>query len=387
MPKGAMGGAMPDIPDYLKRLKGGFKAFLSPPPEGVVRLTVGEPGFDTPKNIADAATTALMAGDTHYTRGEGREELCTAWASHLRSRWKIPVEDDGIVITPGAKQALLYSFMVAVQEGDEVILLAPCWPTHAEQVELVGGVPVFVRCGAPTFHPRVDMIREAITEKTSAIVINTPNNPTGAVYTPQEMIAIVELAIKHDLWIISDEIYTELIWNDTEYIAPASVLGGFERTLTVTGPSKTHAMTGWRIGVFAAPTSVAKVVGRLQGNTCSHIPSFLMPAAELAAKDWSSVEMFRGEYIRRKELMLDLLQQIPSLSASEPEGAFYVMVDVRQTGMDAATFAKRAMDEALVQVIPLDSLPGGEGYIRLSYAADDDVIREGIGRLRSWLAQ
>ncbi len=387
MPKGAMGGAMPDIPDYLKRLKGGFKAFLSPPPEGVVRLTVGEPGFDTPKNIAGAATTALMAGDTHYTRGEGREELCTAWASHLRSRWKIPVEDDGIVITPGAKQALLYAFMVAVQEGDEVILLAPCWPTHAEQVELVGGVPVFVRCEAPTFHPRVDMIREAITEKTSAIVINTPNNPTGAVYTPQEMIAIVELAIKHDLWIISDEIYTELIWNDTEYIAPASVLGGFERTLTVTGPSKTHAMTGWRIGVFAAPTSVAKVVGRLQGNTCSHIPSFLMPAAELAAKDWSSVEMFRGEYIRRKELMLDLLQQIPSLSASEPEGAFYVMVDVRQTGMDAATFAKRAMDEALVQVIPLDSLPGGEGYIRLSYAADDDVIREGIGRLRSWLAQ
>ena len=387
MPKGAMGGAMPDIPDYLKRLKGGFKAFLSPPPEGVVRLTVGEPGFDTPKNITDAATTALMAGDTHYTRGEGREELCTAWASHLRSRWKIPVEDDGIVITPGAKQALLYAFMVAVQEGDEVILLAPCWPTHAEQVELVGGEPVFVRCEAPTFHPRVDMIREAITEKTSAIVINTPNNPTGAVYTPQEMIEIVELAIKHDLWIISDEIYTELIWNDTEYVAPASVLGGFERTLTVTGPSKTHAMTGWRIGVFAAPTSVAKVVGRLQGNTCSHIPSFLMPAAELAARDWSSVKMFRGEYIRRKELMLNLLQQIPSLSASEPEGAFYVMVDVRQTGMDATTFAKRAMDEALVQVIPLDSLPGGEGYIRLSYAADDDVIREGIGRLRSWLTQ
>ena len=187
--------------------------------------------------------------------------------------------------------------------------------------------------------------------------------------------------------IISDEIYTELIWNDTEYVAPASVLGGFERTLTVTGPSKTHAMTGWRIGVFAAPTSIAKVVGRLQGNTCSHIPSFLMPAAELAAKDWSSVEKFRDEYIRRRELMLTMLEQIPSLSASEPEGAFYVMVDVRQTGMDATTFAKRAMEEALVQVIPLDSLPGGDGYIRLSYAADDDVIREGIQRLQAWLAQ
>ena len=357
------------------------------PPEGVVRLTVGEPGFDTPKNISDAASVALAAGDTHYTRGEGREELCTAWASHLRSRWKIPVEDEGIIVTPGAKQALLYAFMVAVQENDEVILLAPCWPTHAEQVELVGGKPVFVRCEAPSFHPSINMIREAITENTSAIVINSPNNPTGAVYTPDEMIAIVQLAIEHDLWIISDEIYTELIWNDTEYVAPASVLGGFERTLTVTGPSKTHAMTGWRIGVFAAPTSIAKVVGRLQGNTCSHIPSFLMPAAELAAKDWSSVEKFREEYIHRRELMLTMLEQIPSLSASEPEGAFYVMVDVRQTGMDATTFAKRAMEEALVQVIPLDSLPGGEGYIRLSYAADDDVIREGIQRLQSWLAQ
>ena len=158
-----------------------IKAFLTPPPEGVVRLTVGEPGFDTPKNISEAASAALSAGDTHYTRGEGREELCTAWASHLRSRWKIPVEDEGIIVTPGAKQALLYAFMVAVQENDEVILLAPCWPTHAEQVELVGGKPVFVRCEAPSFHPSIDRIREAITEKTSTIVINSPNNPTGAV--------------------------------------------------------------------------------------------------------------------------------------------------------------------------------------------------------------
>ncbi|MEE2759629.1 MAG: aminotransferase class I/II-fold pyridoxal phosphate-dependent enzyme [Candidatus Thermoplasmatota archaeon] len=376
---------MPDIPDHLIRLKGGFKAFLSPPPDGVVRLTVGEPGFDTPKGISQAAIDALMAGDTHYTRGEGREGLCTAWASHLRSRWKIPVEDEGIVITPGAKQALLYAFMVAAQEDDEVILLAPCWPTHAEQVELVGAKPVFVHCEAPAFHPNVDQIRDAITDKTSAIVVNSPNNPTGAVYTPEEMIGIVELAIEFDLWIISDEIYTELVWNGTEHVPPAAVLGGFERTLTVTGPSKTHAMTGWRVGVFAAPTTVAKTVGRLQGNTCSHIPSFLMPAAELAAKDWSSVAEFREEYIRRRELMLELLEGVPSLTTSEPEGAFYVMVDVRETGMDATTFARRAMEEALVQVIPLDSLPGGEGYIRLSYASDDDVIREGIQRLKAWL--
>ena len=384
-PVGVMGGAMPNIPNHLKHLKGGFKAFLSPPPEGVVRLTVGEPGFDTPKNIVDAATAALSAGDTHYTRGEGREELCTAWASHLRSRWNIPVEDEGIVITPGAKQALLYAFMVAAKKNGEVILLAPCWPTHAEQVELVGAKPVFVHCEEGSFHPNMDLIREAITEKTCAIVVNSPNNPTGAVYTPEEIITIVELANEHDLWIISDEIYAELIWNGTQHVSPASVLGGFERTLTVTGPSKTHAMTGWRLGVFAASSKVAKIVGNIQGNTCSHIPSFLMLAAELAAKDWSAVAKFRDEYIHRRELMLELLEDIPTLSASVPEGAFYVMVDVRQTGMDATTFAERAMGEAAVQVIPLDSLPGGEGYIRLSYAADRDVIREGMSRLKNWL--
>ena len=380
-----MGGTMPDIPYHLSNLRGGFKAFLAPPPEGVVRLTVGEPAFDTPSAISDAAIKAIQEGDTHYTRGEGRESLCTAWASHLRNRWNIPVEDSGIVITPGAKQGLLYAMMVAAQPGDEVILMAPSWPTHVEQVELVGATPVLVRCEQPSFHPNLDDVAAAITSRTSVILINSPNNPTGAVYTPEEMQGLVDLAIKHDLWIISDEIYTELIWNDTAHISPAAIDGGFERTMTITGPSKTHAMTGWRVGVFAAPTSVAKVVGRLQGNTCSHIPSFLMPAAEEAAKNWAAVAEFRDDYIRRCSLMMDLLNGIPSLNASQPEGAFYVMVDVTATGMDSTTFAARAMDEAKVQVIPLESLPGGEGFIRLSYAAEDEVIQEGLKRLGDWL--
>ena len=386
IPSGILGDNLPNIPDYLVELKGGFKAFLSPPPDDVVRLTVGEPAFDTPKEISDAAISALRDGDTHYTRGEGSEDLCKAWASHLRSRWKIPVEDEGIVVTPGAKQALLYSVMVAAESGSEVILMAPSWPTHIEQVELVGATPVFVRCQGPSFHPSLEDIRSAITDRTSAIILNSPNNPTGAVYSPETIIGIVEIAKEHDLWIISDEIYAELIWSDTEHISPASVLGGFERTLTVTGPSKTHAMTGWRVGVLAAPTYVSKIVGRLQGNACSHIPSFLMPAAAAAAKDWSSVKVFSEHYTRRKALMMGLLDELPMLKASEPEGAFYVMVDVRETGMDAITFAQRALEEAKVQVIPLEGLLGGEGHVRLSYAADDDVICEGLRRLKAWLS-
>jgi len=380
-----MGGTMPDIPDHLVNLKGGFKAFLAPPPADVVRLTVGEPAFDTPGAISEAAISAIQAGDTHYTRGEGRESLCTAWASHLRNRWGIPVQDDGIVVTPGAKQALLYAIMVAAGPGDEVILMAPSWPTHVEQVELVGAKPVLIKCQKPSFHPNLQDVAAAITSRTSAILINSPNNPTGAVYTPEEMEGLVDLAIKHDLWIISDEIYTELIWNDTEHVAPAAIEGGFERTMTITGPSKTHAMTGWRVGIFAAPTPLAKVVGRLQGNTCSHIPAFVMPAAEVAAENWEAVAEFRDDYVRRRSLMMELLNGIPSLSASEPEGAFYIMVDVTATGMDGATFAARAMDEAKVQVIPLESLPGGEGFVRLSYAAEDDVIEEGLKRLSGWL--
>jgi len=376
---------MVEIPHRLQALAGGFKAFLSPPPADVVRLTVGEPGFDTPGPITDAAIAALKGGDTHYTRGEGRESLCAAWAKLLRERDGIPVDGDGIVITPGAKQALLYSFMIAIDERTEVILLAPAWPTYAEQIDMMGGKPVFVNCPAPHFHPDIDAVNAAVSERTCAIVICSPSNPTGAVYTRAEMEALTALAIEHDLWIISDEIYAPLIWNGGEHVAPAALPGGFERTMTITGPSKSHAMTGWRVGVLACPPEVASVVGRIQGNTCSHIASFVMPAAEVAASHWDALPAFREAYQARRERLHSAIKAMPMIEPSSPEGAFYLMVDVRPTGMDAVTFANRALTEAKVQVIPLDALPGGEGHIRLSYAADDVVIDEGIARLSAWL--
>jgi aspartate/methionine/tyrosine aminotransferase len=328
---------------------------------------------------------AVKSGDTHYTRGEGRESLCATWAEYLQHRWNIPVTGEGIVMTPGAKQALLYAMMVALDRDDEILLLDPAWPTYAEQAVLVGAKPISVPCIQPSFRPDMVALENAISHRTKALLINSPNNPTGAVYTPEEIQNMVDFAIRHDLWIISDEIYAELIWNGTPHISPASLPGGFERTLTVMGPSKTHAMTGWRVGVLAATNEVANLVGRIQGNTCSHIPSFIMPAAEVAAKEWDSVGEFRGDYIQKRKRMMDLIEQIPLLNAGEPEGAFYLMVDVRNTGMDAITFAARAMEEACVQVIPLEGIPGGEGYIRLSYAADDDVIEEGLKRLGEWL--
>lgn len=376
---------MPKVPEHLAGLRGGFKAFLAPPAADVMRLTVGEPAYDTPGPITEAAISALRAGDTHYTRGEGRESLCRAWASHLSARHGIPVDGDGIVVTPGAKQALLYAMMVAAGPGDEVLILAPAWPTHFEQVELVGATPVHVRCPAPDFHPDLAALEAAITPRTTAMVVCSPSNPTGAVYTPEEIYALVDLAIRHDLWIISDEIYAELIWNDTPHRSPAAVPGAFERTLTITGPTKTHAMTGWRVGILACSAELAGVVGRIQGNACSHIPAFVMPAAEVAAGEWTQVDAFKVDYRRKQARMLELLEGIPTLSAGASEGAFYLMVDVTETGMEATTFATRALEEARVQVIPLDALPAGEGHIRLSYAADDAVIEEGLRRLADWL--
>ena len=201
-----LGNLMPNIPNRFEAMRGGFKAFLAPPPEGVTRLTVGEPGFDTPENITSAMIAAVTAGDTHYTRGEGRENLCSAWATYLRERWNIPVENNGIVITPGAKQALLYSMMVALDRDDEILLLEPAWPTYAEQAILVGAKPISVPCFRSSFHPDMDALERAVSSRTRALLLNSPNNPTGAVYTPLEIQNIVDFAIRHDLWIISDEI-------------------------------------------------------------------------------------------------------------------------------------------------------------------------------------
>mgnify|MGYP001239635522 CR=1 FL=1 len=291
-----------------------------------------------------------------------------------------------ILLTTSCTHALeMSAILLSIRPGDEVLVPSFTFVSTVNAFVLRGAKIIFVDIRPDTMNIDETLIEDAITPKTRLLILNSPSNPTGAVYTPELIRGIVELAVEHDLWIISDEIYTELIWNESEHLAPASVDGGFERTLTVTGPSKTHAMTGWRVGILAAPTHVAKVVGRLQGNTCSHIPSFLMPAAEVAAMNWGAVAEFRDDYVRRRALMIGLIEAIPSISASDPEGAFYMMVDVRETGMDATTFATRAMDEALVQVIPLDSLPGGEGYIRLSYACEDHIIEEGLKRLANWL--
>lgn len=375
---------MPRTASRFEGLGVGFAPYLQPPPEGVVRWTVGEPGFPTPKPIIEAAKEQLEKGRTKYTRGQGSPELCDAVAKHLLKTSGIMTSGENVLITPGAKQALLYAYMITLNQGDEAILLSPSWASYEPMISLIGSVPVNVPVHRTDFHPDMEAIRSAITERTRTIMINSPCNPTGAVYSRAEIAEIVEIAVENDLWIISDEIYSRLIWNGVEHVSPATLDGGAERTIVISGWSKTWAMTGMRVGFLTGPSSVVKAALKCQANSASHIPTFMMEAARVALDCDDEVEEFSIAYRNRRNLMMGGLSDIPGLRIVDPEGAFYLFVDVTGTGMTDIEFADGAL-EAGVQLIPASLITGGEGFVRISYAAPEADIKEGIKRIRGWL--
>lgn len=379
---------LPTVPRIAARYEGlgvGFAPYLQPPGPEVVRWTVGEPGFDTPREVINSAIAELEAGNTKYTRGPGAMDLCQAVADYLAHHHDVSVSAEDVVITPGAKQALLYSFMISTMPGDEAILLAPAWASYEPMLQFIGAVPVNVPVRRDNFHPDLEAIRAAVTNKTRMILLNSPCNPTGAVYTPEEIQAIVDIAVEHDLWIVSDEIYARLNWMDYPHVSPASVPGGAERTLIVNGWSKSWAMTGMRIGFLTGPSEAMKAAIKSQANSASHIPTFLMEAARVALSCDDAVERFNAEYQRRRDIMTEGLSEIPGLRVGDCEGAFYAFVDVTGTGMTDLEFADGAL-EAGVQLIPASLIDGGEGFVRVSYAADEEVIHEGLRRLKAWLS-
>ena len=375
---------MPRTASRFEGLGVGFAPYLQPPPEGVVRWTVGEPGFPTPKPIIEAAKEQLEQGRTKYTRGQGSPELCDAVAKHLLKTSGITTTGENVLITPGAKQALLYAYMITLNQGDEAILLSPSWASYEPMISLIGSVPVNVPVHRTDFHPDMEAIRSAITERTRTIMINSPCNPTGAVYSREEIAEIVEIAVENDLWIISDEIYSRLIWNGVEHVSPATIEGGAERTIVISGWSKTWAMTGMRVGFLTGPSTVVKAALKCQANSASHIPTFMMEAARVALDCDDEVEEFSIAYRKRRDLMMGGLSDIPGLRIVDPEGAFYLFVDVTGTGMTDIEFADGAL-EAGVQLIPASLITGGEGFVRISYAAPEADIKEGIKRIRGWL--
>ena len=375
---------MPNLTSAFSQIGRGFAAFLAPPAPDVIRFTVGQPDFDTPEPVVDAAIHALKRGETTYTRSQGSETLCQAVSQHL-SKFDINVDGKDVVISPGCKQALLYSMMAVIEPGDEVLLLAPAWPSYDGMVKLLGGVPIHVPVQRPDYHPDIEALRNAVTPKTKAIIINSPNNPTGAVYTSEEIKQIVDLAIDSDFWILDDMIYSTLVWGDHRYTSPTSFEGGAERTLTIGGWSKGWAMTGWRLGWITGPSEAMEAVKTCQASSATHVATFLMPAAEVALTLEEEISAMADSFAKRRLFFHKEVDSLPGVAAPIPEGAFYILADVSGTGMSDIEFARRALEEAKVQVIPGSLMIGGEDLIRLSYATSLDDLEEGIHRLRIWL--
>lgn len=377
-------GSMPEINRSLEHVGIGFAAFLAPPGPEVIRFTVGQPDFDTPKPVVDEVKAALDRGETAYTRTQGSVELCEAVAKHL-SKHDIAAVPDDVLVTPGCKQAVLYSLMATLDAGDEVLLLSPAWPSYDGMLKLLDCVPVHVPVKRDNYHPDFDALEAAVSSKTKAILLNSPNNPTGAVYNPEEIQRIVDFAIKHDLWILDDMIYATLVWTDYPYTSPASLEGGAESTITIGGWSKGWAMTGWRLGWITGPKRVMDGVKKINVSAATHVATFMMPAATVALSLETETAMMAASFKERRGLMHSLLSELPGVVVPKPEGAFYAFCDITGTGMDDLEFATRALEEANVQLIPGSLIEGGEGFVRVSYATSTEDIHEGVRRLNEWL--
>lgn len=353
----------------------------------VVSFGAGEPDFSTPAPICDAAIEALKSGFTKYTPTGGAPDLKVAAAEKLWRENGVKVDPGQIVVSCGAKHSIYNAMMVLVDPGDEVILPCPYWMTYAEQVRLAGGVPVPVESHAENgFVPDPDAIKAAITPRTRAIMLNTPCNPTGAVYPREVIKTVAALAIRNGFWMISDEIYEKLIYDGEKHVSPAS-LGedAAAQTITVQGCSKSFAMTGWRIGYCAAPKPIAQAMTNLQDQVTSNPTSFAQKGAIAALHlPAEAVEKMRAEFEARRDLIVRLLREIPDISVATPKGAFYVMPDFRaylggkiKDDLELASFL---LENVHVAVVP-GSVFGGPGHLRLSYATSRENIERGVARI------
>jgi aspartate aminotransferase len=346
----------------------------------------GEPDFDTPEHIKAAAIEALQAGFTKYTPSAGIPELRAAIAEKLAADNGLAYRAGQVVVCNGAKHACYNAILATCQPGDEVIIPAPYWVSYPDMVRLVGAEPVIV----PTMERnnwkmRPEDFENAMTPRTKLLIMNTPCNPTGSVYTREELEAIVEVASGEDIYILSDEIYEKLVYDDAKHVSIGSLSKeAYDLTITVNGFSKSYAMTGWRLGYLAAPEAVAKAVDSIQSHTTANPSSFSQRGALAALKgDQQCVADMREEFDMRRNYMIDRLSKIPNVTAVKPQGAFYVLLNVSQLGLTSQNFADRLLSKANVAVVPGAAF-GDDRTIRLSYATSIDIIKKGLDRLQDF---
>jgi aspartate/methionine/tyrosine aminotransferase len=351
----------------------------------VIHLEVGEPDFDTPPNVRAAAERAIEEGFTHYGPAMGLPVLREAIAADATARKGFPVDPLQVVVTPGGKPVMSYAITALIGPGDEAIIPDPGFPIYASMTTFVGGVPISLPIRqADGFGFDLDRLESLISPRTRLIILNSPANPTGGVLTRAELERIAELAIAHDLAILTDEIYGRIVY-EGEHISIASLPGMAERTVVLDGFSKAYAMTGWRLGYGIVPPSAVDAFERLVINSFSCVSTFSQIAAvEALTGPQDAVDAMVREFRARRDLIVDGLAAIPGISCLRPSGAFYVFPDVTGTGMSGAAFAERALNEAGVSVLG-GSAFGAEGrdHVRMSYANSQPRIAEALERLRA----
>ena len=357
----------------------------------ILSFSAGEPDFDTPDAIKNAAKDALDTGKTKYTAVPGVPELLQAVADKLKRDNNLDYTPSMIQTNNGAKHSLFNLLQALIDEGDEVIIPAPYWVTYPEQVIYSGGISVVIETDDTNgFKITPEQLKAAITPKTKVLMINTPSNPTGAIYSRAELEALGEVLKGTDIIVISDEMYEKLVYGDTEFTATASVSDDmFQRTITVNGLSKAAAMTGWRFGYLATPNKeLIAVLNKLQSQSTSNINT-LAQAAAIPGLDGTIdgvVEEMRVAFEARKNEAVELFNKIDGLSVVNPDGAFYLFVNIKEVSNDSMKFCKDLLEDQGVAVVPGVGF-GAEGYFRFSYATDIETIKEGIRRIETFVAK
>ncbi|MGC9514042.1 pyridoxal phosphate-dependent aminotransferase [Methanocrinis sp.] len=347
----------------------------------VIDLGVGEPDFDTPKNICDAAIDSIRRGETHYLPTSGIPELRAAIAEKLYNDNGIEISPDLVSVVPGAKMAIFAAIQALLDEGDECVLIGPSWVSYEPCVNFAGGR---VRWAQVDEEFKPTDLADSITSKTRMILVNSPSNPTGAVFGREILEEIGDLAIDHNLAVLSDEIYEKIVYGQ-EHISMGSFPGMSERTVTVNGFSKCYAMTGWRLGYLAGPQEVMKWVNRILSHSVSHATTFVQWAGIEALKGpQDSIRAMVAEFKERRDLLVSGLEDI-GIVCSLPGGAFYVFPDVSEFG-GGDSFAERMLSEAMVAATPGSAFgPGGVGHVRISYAASKERLTEALERMGKML--
>lgn len=365
----------------------------------VVSFGAGEPDFDTPQYIKDAAVKALQQGKTKYTPARGTPELRQKIAKKLKDENNLDYNPDQVIVTIGGKHSVYEAMQTTLDPGDEVILPAPFWVSYIETIKLAGAVPKIIKTKKEnSYKMTTEQLKDAITDKTAMLVINSPNNPGGFAYTPDEMKQIAKILEGTDILVLSDEIYEKFVYRDNEFVSFASLSeDAYNRTLTLNGLSKTFAMTGWRLGYTAGPLDIVQAMGRLQSHMTSNAVTFAQYAAveALGPKAKNEIDKMKKQFAKRAQLMEKRLNSIKGLSCIEPQGAFYCFPDVSEhfgrningdkinSSMD---FAKALLEQAKVALVPGKPF-GFDENIRLSFASSYEQINKGLDRIEKWLNQ